>query len=403
MFISNLFFIILVLKEKLAQIVEEQKKRPMKKDIITRDVDVKTTSQITIVSGIRRCGKSTLLKELLNRTQKYDFITFEDLRLMDFTLNDFLKLEEIFKTNIYFFDEIQNIRDWEVYVRTAHDDGKRIYITGSNASMLSRELGTKLTGRYKLVELFPFSYIEYLRYTKKKASNKTFYSYLEDGGFPEYLKEKDPEYLQRLLENILARDIIVRKRIKNESVILSLARYIISNVGKVFSYNKISKHLGIKSVRTTIDYCQYLQESYLIELIPNYSLSISKQMFNPKKAYAIDTALIKANSLSFSEDIGRILENAVYLQLRRKYREIFYFNEKGECDFVIKDKDSIIFCIQVCYKIDSDNISREISGLKQAMKSCKCKKGLIITLDQEDEIDGIKLIPAWKFFIKRLH
>ena len=385
-----------MLKEEIQKVIELQK-RKLKKDLIDRDIIIKPTSQITIVSGIRRCGKSTLLNQTLEDVKDITYLNFEDFRLKNFTLGDFDKLPD---TTYYFFDEIQNVPEWERFVRSAHNQGKKIFLTGSNASMLSRELGTRLTGRYKLIELFPFSYKEYLTYTKKQPCNKTFEEYMEEGGFPEYVKEKDPEYLQRLFENILARDILVRKGIKKEGIITSLANFLISNVGKVFSYNNISKQLEIKSVRTTIDYCRYLQESYVIELIPNFNRSITKQIVHPKKAYAVDSGLIKINSLSFSEDLGRVLENIVFIHLRKKYPKIFYFKEDGECDFVIKSKNEIIKAIQVCYTLTEENNNREIGGLKEALKRTGCKAGIILTVDQEDEVDGIKIIPVWKWLLE---
>ena len=384
-----------MLRTEIQKIIKLQKTQ-LKKGLIDRDTKIKPTSQIILVSGIRRCGKSTLLNQTLKSIKDITYLNFEDFRLKNFKLEDFNKLPD---TNYYFFDEIQNIPEWERFVRFAYDQGKKIYVTGSNASMLSRELGTKLTGRYKLIELFPFSYKEYLKYTKKQHGKKAFDEYMEDGGFPEYLKEKDPEYLQRLFENIIARDILVRKGIKNEATIILLANFLISNVGKIFSYNNISKHLKIKSVRTTIDYCKYLQESYLIELIPNFNRSITKQIAHPKKAYAIDSGLIKINSLSFSEDLGRILENIAFMHLRKKYSKIFYFKEEGECDFLIKEKNKIIKAIQICYNLTEDNKNREISGLKEAMKKTGCNDGIILTLDQEDELDGLKIIPIWKWLL----
>lgn len=390
-----------MLKKDLKEIIEYQKNIPLKKNLIKRETKINLkTSQIIIISGIRRCGKSTLLYQ---STKNHSYLNFEDPRLQKFEVSDFIKVEEIFeaeKTKYYFFDEIQNIPEWERYARLAQDRGKKLLITGSNANMLSRELGTRLTGRYNLIELFPFSYNEYLIFTHQTANSKSLMKYLKDGGFPEYLKEKNNSYLQLLYSDILTKDIIVRKGIRNEETIFNLANFLISNVGKIFSYNKLSKTLGIKSVRTVIDYCKFISESYLIELVPNYSPSINKQIKSNKKVYVIDTGLINANTLSFSKDIGRILENAVYLNLRRKNKKIFYFKEDNECDFLIKKQNQITQTIQVCYEVNEKNLKREINGLKEAMKYTKCKKGVIITFDQEDTIEGIKLIPAWKYFLE---
>lgn len=386
----------MIQKEILKQVIEFYKKKTIKKDLIKRDVKINLNLDlITIISGIRRCGKSTLLQTELKTIKNLIYLNFEDPRLNKFTIEDFMKIEELFpNTNTYFFDEIQNIENWEQYIRFAHDSNKRIFLTGSNASMLSRELGTKLTGRYKNIELFPFNYNEFLKIKKTKPSIDSFKEFLIKGGFPEFLKTDDIEYLQTLFNNILSRDIIVRRDIKNDKQIKELALFLLSNVGKEFSFNKTSKLLGIKSVRTIIDYTNYLKESYLIELIPNYSPSIKKQIINPKKAYAIDLGMINANTLSLSDDSGRKLENVIYLHLRQKYKKIFYFKEENECDFICEDK-----AFQVCLKLNEDNLNREMNGLKEALKKTKAKEGIIITLNQEDNLNKIKVIPAWKFLL----
>jgi predicted AAA+ superfamily ATPase len=201
-----------------------------------------------------------------------------------------------------------------------------------------------------------------------------------------------------LLKDIVVRDIVVRRGIRNEHVILRLAMFLMSNVGKEISYNNISRVLEIKSVRTTIDYCDYLTESYLFDFVPMYSRSIKKQIANPKKVYSIDTGMVRANSLSFSEDLGRMLENTVYLHLRRNSNEVFYFrDDRTECDFLTKKLDQITGAVQVCWQLTEDNLRRELSGLKAAMDATKTKNGVIVTFDQEDHFDGIKAIPVWKW------
>jgi len=216
-------------------------------------------------------------------------------------LDDFSKLERIAKeagNDLLLLDEIQNIDQWERYARMANEKGLQLYITGSNASMLSRELGTRLTGRYKQIELFPFSYNEFLTFFNMERNAESFDQYFEWGGFPEFLEEKDDDYLRTLLRDIITRDIAVRRKITNENQLIRLAVHLLSNTGKEFSYNNISKVLEIKSVRTVIDYCDYLRESYLVDFIPRYSSSIKKQLVNPKKSYSIDPVFAKANSLS---------------------------------------------------------------------------------------------------------
>ncbi|MGM5488093.1 MAG: ATP-binding protein [Nanobdellota archaeon] len=391
----------MITKDQLKQILEIQSRLVLPKKVISREQKIPKTSRVVIITGIRRCGKSTLLKQTMKAYATYGYLNLEDPRLEGFDVKDFHKFEEILasqKKNKYlFFDEIQNIPGWERFIRTMHDQDKNLILTGSNSSMLSKELGTKLTGRYKSIELFPFSYREYLAYSDSTPSRDSFMRYMELGGFPEYLKEKDPSYLQELLKDIIVRDILVRKGLKNESLLTELALYLISNVGKEFSFNKVSKILGIKSVRSTIDYCKFLQDSYLIELVPNYSKSIKKQIINPKKAYAVDTGLINSNTLSFSEDLGRMFENSVFMELRRRYRDIYYFKEENECDFLIKEKDGISLAVQACFDLNDNNLKREIEGLRSAVNKTRAK-GIIITLDQEDVIDNVSLVPAWKYF-----
>ncbi len=284
-------------------------------------------------------------------------------------------------------------------MRSAHERKINIVITGSNASLLSKELGTKLTGRYQQKELFPFNYKEFLTLKKKEASVESFNEFFEQGGFPEYLEEPDPDYHRTLLRDIIVRDIAVRRNLQNEKLLLRLAVHLLTNIGKEFSYNKLSKMLEIKSVRTVIDYCDYLTESYLLDMVPMFSWSANKQLANPKKVYAIDAAFAVSNSLSFSKDLGRRLENMVYNKLRACGNKVFYFrNNESECDFVVVD-DDVKMVIQVCWDINNDNIEREMKGLQAAMKETGAKEGIIITYNQNDHINGVELIPAWKWIL----
>ncbi|MEI6765940.1 MAG: ATP-binding protein [Bacteroidota bacterium] len=364
------------------------------------------SARVVVVTGVRRCGKSTLLQHYLKKEKNKIFLNFEDTRLEGFTLSDFRKLEDIAisdKTDCYVFDEIQNIEGWEKYVRSAQEKGFRIFITGSNASMLSREFGTRLTGRNIQVELFPFNYTEFLHFTKQKSGADSFNEYLKSGGFPEFLAFADNEYLRSLFRDIVIRDIAVRRSIRNEHVILRLALYLLSNVGKEVSYNNATGLLSIKSVRTTINYCDYLRESYLLDVIPRFSYSIKQQQNSPKKVYCIDTGMAGANSLSFSEDYGRMLENAVFLKLRQSTSDILYYKEaQTECDFLIKKNEKICLAVQVCWHLTEDNMEREINGLSVAMKATGAKQGVIITFDQQDSFGKIKAIPAWKWMNQEL-
>lgn len=392
----------MITESTLKAVIKEYNLTEKKELLIKREKELALKSKfIVVITGIRRSGKSTLLQQSLNKVKNKIYLNFEDNRLEGFEFSDFNKLEQIAvsqKISYYVFDEIQNIEGWEKYIRSAHDKGYQIFITGSNASMLSRELGSKLTGRHIQTELFPFSYNEYLMLMKEKACTESFNNYLVNGGFPEYLVTKSNEYLRTLLRDIVIRDIAVRRNIKNEQTILRLALHLISNIGKEVSFNNISKVLGIKSVRTTADYCDYLKESYLFDFIPRFSFSIKQQQINPRKAYSVDTGMARANSLSFSEDYGRMFENSVYMRLRQESQDILYFRDsKRECDFLVRKNDTIVSAIQVCWHLNDDNLKREIEGLNVAIETTKAKNGIIVTFDQEEKFGEIQAIPAWKW------
>ncbi len=392
----------MISKTLIADIVQDQKDGFLKKKCIERTKPIaKSTKRVVIISGVRRCGKSTLIRNLFLKKDDAIYINFEDPRLISFELSDFTRLEELLKEekkSHLLLDEVQIIPHWELYARSAHEKGIPLIITGSNASMLSRELGTKLTGRYKQIELFPFNFTEFLSFFSLERNKDSFDQYFELGGFPEYLEEKDNNYHRLLLRDIITRDIAIRRNISNEKQLMRLAVHLLSNIGKKFSYNKLTKLLEIKSVRTVIDYCDYLSESYLLEYVPMYSTSIKKQIVNAKKAYSIDPAFAKANSLSFSQDLGLRLENFVYLKLRHDDKSIYYYkNANSECDFLIKENEQVVSLVQVCWEVNNDNMLRELTGIKNAMAETGVNNGIILTSNQEDVLDGIPLVPVWKW------
>ncbi len=369
------------------------------------------THFVSIITGIRRSGKSTLLKQLLDkRIKHYCFLNFEDPRLSGFDLNDFEKLNEIFSTEkddpYYVFDEIQNVPQWEKFVRYKQDLGTKIILTGSNASLLSRELGTQLTGRHLDYELFPFSYTEFLAMKNQKPDTSSLKDYFNKGGFPEYLKFSDPNILFRLTDDIIYRDIAVRYGIKNDRLLKQLLIYLITNSGKLFSYNRLKKLFSFGSPNTIIDYVSFFENSYLIFTVPKFSYSLKKQIYNPKKVYTVDTGLTNVLSASFSSDLGRQLENVVFLHLRKKYNEVFYLFENNECDFVIKDNEKIVLAVQVCYELNNDNLDREINGLIEAMTLTNLNEGTIVTFNQKDRFvknnKKIEVIPAWEFLTDKV-
>jgi predicted AAA+ superfamily ATPase len=363
-----------------------------------------STRHILIITGVRRCGKSTLLQQISKKIkEEFIFFNFEDPRIYGFELEDFTKLDELVGDEIgyYFFDEIQNVEKWELFIRHLHDRDKRIAITGSNASLLSKELGTRLTGRNIQIELFPFSYTEYLMFLQLENNLASFNLYLEDGGFPEYIKSKHKEQLQQLFKDIVYRDIIVRHGIRQAKTLIDIALFLIANVGKEYSLNGIKNTFGVGSANSVADYIHWLEDSYVLFSMPRFSWSLKSVSINPKKIYCIDSGFAQANSLSFSEDTGRLLENCVYLALRRKYKEIYYFKEKGECDFIVKEAQDILHIIQVCAEIHPDNKAREVVGLLAAVTFFSKKEGLILTLNQEDVLMindvKVRLLPVWKW------
>jgi uncharacterized protein len=320
--------------------------------------------------------------------------------------NDWLRLDEIIKeyqSNVLFFDEIQIIGEWEKYVRQKLDESYQVYITGSNASLLSRELGTKLTGRHIGYELFPFSYTEFLKFKKLQTSKESLLKYIKIGGFPEYVKTKDNEILLQLFNDILIRDISVRYGIRDYKTLQRLALFLISNVGNRITGTALKKQFGFGSTVTALEYLSHLEMSYLFFFVPKFSYSLKVQSVNPRKVYAIDNGLIQVNSISFTENIGNKFENLVFLHLRRKSSEIYYFTEKGECDFVLFKHGKLVELVQVCAELNQDNLDRETNGLFEAMSFFNVKTGTIITLNQNDKISRnnktIQVIEAYKYFL----
>jgi len=363
-----------------------------------------------IISGIHRCGKSTLLAQILkNNFKNTFFLNFDTPKLYNFELSDFELLDRIIKESkqkILFFDEIQVINGWELYIRQKLDEKFKVVITGSNASLLSKELGTKLTGRYLTKELFPFNYSEFIKYKSLKSNKNSFVKFLETGGFPEYLKTKNPDVLSTLFDDILYRDIAVRYGIRDVNSLKKLLIYLISNVGNLITANKLVQIINIKSTATILDYFSYFEQSYLINFMPKFSYSYRKQIVNPRKIYAIDNGLINAVSTSYSQDIGRKFENYIYWEFRSKQKELYYFNENNsECDFVICKNNKPEELIQVCYELNTDNFKREEKGLLDAMNFFNLKSGIILTIDQTDKIKhnnkNIFVIPAYKYFSKQ--
>lgn len=390
----------------IEQVIDSQAGRLSQHDLgLMRVIDKVSglKSHALIITGIRRCGKSTLLQQIIKRDTGHTlYLNFEDPRLAGFDSADFNRLHETIVTRgieTLFFDEIQNIAKWENYIRFILDDGFRVFITGSNASMLSRELGTKLTGRHIPKELFPFSYSEYLEFSGGNADLETADVYMKNGGFPEMLKTNLPEVLMNVFNDIVIRDIALRHNIRNTSTLQQLSVWLISNTGKLVTGNSLRKVFSIGSSSSIMEYLSFFSDAYLFFFIPRFSYSYKVQVVNPKKVYAIDNGLISTNTVSFSTDNGRMLENMVFMELRRMTHEIYYFAEKKECDFVVCERGKIKEIYQVSWYLGADNLDRELAGLSEAMEFFGINKGTVITHDQSDSFTiGKKTIIAIPFY-----
>jgi len=390
---------------------------------VPRDVDFDKaikSKQIQIVTGIRRCGKSTLLKQLSEKLDSFYYLNFDDERLLKFSVEDFDSLlilwKKLYKSKTIILDEIQNVKNWERFIRRIYDEDYKIILTGSNAKLLSGDLSTHLTGRHIKLELYPFSFSEYLRFKnfdsdKWKTTDrlakllKLTDEYVENGGFPEYVIFGDVDYLKRIFEDILYKDLIVRFKIREIKSFRELANFLFTNFTSEISYNSLQRALNFKSVVSVKNYIGHLQESYLLHELYKYDYSLKKQIIYNKKIYSIDNGLRNQVSFRFSEDSGKLLENTVFLQLKRSGKEVYYYKNKRECDFLIKQKTKIVEAIQVTDVLSAANRERELNGLIAAMESFNLKKGLIITRNQEEKFRSqgreIRVLPIYKWLLSK--
>lgn len=411
------------MKELLKNIIFDQKNLLLNSEYVKRKLPVEflQTNEIVVISGIRRCGKSTLLQQIREGNKEKDYyLNFDDERLIQFKVEHFQLLFETFielfgVQKTFYFDEMQNITGWEMFVRRLHDYGNKVYITGSNASMLSRELGTHLTGRFITYELYPFSFDEFLEFNGKKHLKENIYSteakselqslfssFVNFGGFPAYLKSQNDNYLKSLYETILYRDVMVRNNLTSEKELLELVYFLASNVSRLSSFNSLAKTIGVKNASTIKNYLEYLQNTYLIFQISKFDYSLKKQIQNLKKTYFIDQGLVTKLGFLFSSEKGRILENVVFIELIRRGLDIYYYSGKNECDFLVKQGTKIVQAIQVCYSFDSpETKTREINGLTEAIETYSIDEGLILTNDYSEEIKigdmKIQILPVWKW------
>lgn len=352
-----------------------------------------------IISGLRRAGKSTLLAQMAHRLgeDKFYYINFEDDRFLGFQAEDandlYQVLIELFgERKIFMIDEIQNIVGWEHFVRRFMDVGFKFYISGSNASLLSKELGTRLTGRYVPIELLPFSFKEFMQFrgmavpdlarmtTADQAHlQKALRDYSKLGGIPDALKYPELPLLRTLYDDVLYRDIATRYRLDSINVIKELAFYLISNPANLISYNKLKDLFQVGSVNTIKSYVGYMENSWLLFTLNVYDFSVKRQQIAPKKIYSIDTGLTNAVGFGFSPNTGGLLENQVYLALRQQTKDLYYFSSPAgyEVDFYLPEKRQLV---QVAQYLDQPATrEREIRALGDAIRIVKPESALILS------------------------
>ena len=429
-------------KNKIKELIIEHKERFLAKTkLIKREIQKDINSflkqrEIIVITGVRRGGKSSLMKLLATDiTEKYGVprnnilhLNFEDERFTEFDVNDFDQVYEIFLEvyhprgkNYFFLDEVQNVKGWERWVNRLYEfEDINIFVTGSNAAMLSPEISTTLTGRNRQLIIYPFSFNEFLSLRKYSLNEKSFYlrekrielkqlfkEYLELGSFPEVLKIRDITLLEQYFKDIIYRDIIARYSTRNIKEIKEMTLFLASNIGTVQSYKNLKEIIGVKSLNTIKNYLEILENVFLFFRVELFAYSVKKQIYNPSKIYSVDSALSNSVAFKFSENIGHIYENLVFMELKRRNKEIFYWKSKKnqEVDFVIKRGLKIEEAIQVCFSLAEKKVrDREIKGLLAAENELNVNNLVIITDDEEGEkeIEGttINIIPLWKWLLQ---
>lgn len=394
------------------------------------------SKSITIVTGPRRTGKTVLLKQTINEMvedgvdrEQILYLDLEDYRLYSHHSLELLSaVLETYKENInpkkniyFFIDEIQNIEGFEHFLRTEYDrDAKekiKFIIIGSNSKLLSKELGTLLTGRTSTLTVYPFSFGEYLLYHNVKINTSSYFTlesqkneikqmfnkYVAFGSIPEFLDETKPyDRLNEYIENIIFKDIVVRFKIRNARLVKELAIFLATNTARTYSISKLAKTFEC-SVNTIQEYVFDLEQAYLFFYLRQYSYSYKEHIKTKSKAYCIDTGLASATGFQFSRNHGRLLENTVFIELKRRNSDIYYHKGAGtgvECDFLIKEGMHLTNAIQVTESLANlKTQKREINGLVDAAQQYGLEDGLILTDNEYDDIvqDGIYIHvrPIW--------
>lgn len=391
--------------------------------------------QVVVITGIRRCGKSFVLKQIMGELRETGvdperllFLNVEhpyfdefrkQVKYLEIAFEEYLSLAEVKDKPFVFLDEVQFFEHWQVFVKSHYEkEDSKFFLTGSNAWLLSSEFVSLLSGRVVHFELFPFDFKEFLSAKKLALRSKIdvaaqsgrirkyFREYLLWGGFPEIVltetEGQKKELLINYYRNIIYRDIMPRFNIANTRETEELAHYLLTHCGKPLSYAQLSKTLGL-SDKTIKEYINYFSQAYLLYELNRYSPSLKKQLANLKRIYCADLGFVSAIAFQFSENLGRYLENLVFIELKRRGKEVYYHKEKRECDFVIKEGRRITAAIQVCHELNEETREREVEGLIDALATHKLKEGLILTSDQENLIKEqgyvIQVMPLWRWLL----
>ena len=339
--------------------------------------------------------------------KNYAYLNFDDSQLLEKWDEELViaMLDNVYSGYDYLLlDEVQNLPDWDLFVSKLYRRGKNLIITGSNAKMLSSEMATVLTGRYLQIEILPFSLEETIAWLglnpdkeEQKALTETVTDdYMRNGGYPETIRARSitKSYLSTLFDSILLKDVAKRHNIRNTSDLYNLATYLLSDFCNPVSANDLTSELGLSSVTTTKKYCDYLSETYLFFYLPRFNNKMKLMSKAPKKTYIVDNGFIQSTAFNLSENLGRLLENQIFVELlRRGYipgQTLFYYRSRNdkEIDFVTRKGTKPEQLIQVCYDMTSEKArKRELDALVEAAKELHCRNLIVITGTQEGEIN----------------
>ncbi len=386
------------------------------------DVDQMLQSkQIKLITGPRRSGKSTEALLML-QGKNFAYLNFDDAQLLNAWDEDLVmeSLASVYPGYEYLLlDEVQNLDGWDLWVSKLYRQGVNLIVTGSNAKLLSSEMATALTGRYIQVEMLPFSLSEFMEWNSRTNDGTTTDStlqqvladdYLRNGGYPETVQARSltGSYLSTLFDSIVLKDVAKRHRVRNITDLSQLAVYLLSNFCNPLSFNAVSDGLGFSSVATTKKFMDYLHEPYLFYYLPRYNNKLKLMTRAPQKVYVVDNGFVTAKAFSVSENLGRLLENQVFVELLRKgfdsQRTLFYYRSRNdkETDFVTRRGTQVESLIQVCYDLSSPKtIRREVDSLIECGEELHCNRLLIVTRAEETIIERnghrIEVIPISKF------